>query len=98
MSYTQKDYRRKDVSVMSDKTYIDAVRSRLPDVYDLPPDITIENHIEDLQKDGFTVDEAVAYSMCMEEFNPPLAEDVALVRMAQIRNQVEKRRKGCHAK
>jgi hypothetical protein len=38
-----------------------------------------------LHRDGFSVDDAVAYLSCMEEVDPSLDEDVALERMNSIR-------------
>ena len=70
--------------------YIAAVLARLP----TPTDPMEVNFIGGLQKDGFTTDEAVAYCMCTEEFNPTLDETVALRRMAAIMDKVEKRKAG----
>jgi len=38
-----------------------------------------------LQRDGFSVDDAVAYCRCLEELSPDLDEEVALTRMARLR-------------
>jgi hypothetical protein len=41
---------------------------------------------------GFTVLDAKEYINCMEEFNPDLNEDTALIHMTAIYDRVEKRK------
>lgn len=72
--------------------FLDAVRGGLPAVQDEDTSFN-DGIIFDLYNKDFTVREAQAYCMCMEEFNPELAEDIALERMANIHNAVMARKK-----
>lgn len=67
------------------------VMARLPKLpAGSPDDIDMGIFIRSLFFDGFSVDDAVAYCQCMEEFNPTLEEDVALERMDKLREKYKK--------
>jgi hypothetical protein len=72
-----------------DLDFITAVLNRLPTVV---LDLETPQFIDSLNRDGYTVDEAVEYCMCMEEFSPTLDEETALDHMAEIREKVYRRR------
>jgi hypothetical protein len=52
---------------------------------------SIKRGIKQCLDNGFTETEAVRHCRCFEEYNPDLAEDVALSRMAAITREVEER-------
>lgn len=72
---------------MSTSTYVSSVLSCLPTI----DDSEMSSYIATLEQDDFTIEEAVAYCRCMEEFNPTLEEDIALRRMSDIRLKIKQR-------
>jgi exonuclease VII small subunit len=51
----------------------------------------IEAAVQHLERCGATLEEAVRYVKCMEEYNPHLTEAVALNRMQKVQTTVEAR-------
>jgi len=49
--------------------------------------LPILNEIDHMKDRGFTVEDAAAYVLCIEDVNPELDEDVALARMHKISNK-----------
>jgi hypothetical protein len=71
-----------------DLEFVMSVLKRLPAVV---PEEETPVFIDRLKHMGFTIDEAVDYCRCMEEFSPTLDEKVALDRMNTIRQKVKAR-------
>lgn len=68
------------------------IKNAIPESVYAPEDMeTVLEGLPSLYRDGFTVTDAVHYSLCFEEINSTISEENALRRMDQIRSRYIKK-------
>jgi tRNA threonylcarbamoyladenosine modification (KEOPS) complex Pcc1 subunit len=75
---------------MVKEQFVNKVMGKLSTKIDAGDVSTIRAHIEGLFLDGFSLEDAVAHTKCLEEVNPRLSETVALARMDKIKKKYAK--------
>lgn len=71
--------------------FLKAVQKRLPPILDEDDNQTIACLIQQLAREGWSVEETASYCRCFEEVNPQLPEDIALARIEEIKTRVKAR-------
>lgn len=77
---------------MTSEDFADRVLTSMPDIDDPRDNEAVWQGARTLFHDGFTVSEAIAFSLLLEEVNPDLDEKFALQEMGRIRAVVAKRK------